>query len=735
MNSSSALAAQYSSLGFRPVPIPLGSKGPVLKNWPAYDFNPLDFEDGCNVGIILGNGIICIDLDCELAVEMAKQYLPPTDCIIGRGKRPRCHWFYRCDLPNKSHKLHLDTGVITVVDVLCKNKQVVVGPSIHPSGDKYDAFEGEPSKVDPEILREKVAGLFAAVREAILDTGAQEIQRATSSRVVQEIHRDNSDAPGTAYSREHPGDLLTKHGWSFLSRNSSGKEHWSRPGKSPAGISADLSVIDGVWKFYLYTSSAPYLEQGKAYSPHALLAVLEFNGDFGAAASHLRQLGYGANEIIDDPCPGLNQTRFEIAEDIGAPDPVSEFPRECLTYPGFIQMVVEHNLKTTGQKQPELAIGSALALLSTIVGNRVKSFCNYTTLPNLFVLALGKTGSGKDHGRRINKRILEESGFSDLLGSSQIGSDAGLLTALEANPVKLYQLDEVGDFLQMTKAAGAASYLTKIAPLLKELKTSAGGYFRGPALAAGSKELRHPYLTILATTTPSGFWESITKSQARDGLLSRFLIFESPGYTKATVAIREDTPPEIIRLVKWWRNEFSPQGNLDPSYIWAEVEPAAMERFIIHEEQIRERQIEDDKVDSMRAELWSRTSENTNQLALLAACSRVTGQPGEIPKITLDDMNWAIRLSNYQTRKMVGRGHEQISENDWERDLKKVKANLHDGISKSKLAYKCQTIQPKRLKEAIDHLLLTGEISAVETTKPKIGRPKTVYRIKNSKPQ
>jgi hypothetical protein len=732
MGNSSRFAAHYSSLGLRPVPIPLGSKGPVLKHWPFYEFNSLDFEDDCNVGIILGNGIVCIDLDCEMAVELANQYLPPTDCIIGRENRPRCHWFYRCDLPNKSHKLHLETGVITVVDVLCTNKQVVVGPSVHPSGDKYDAFEGEPSKVDPETLREKVAELFAAVRSTILDTGSKEIQRIQAPKIQagSPIIRDNGDAPGTAYSREHPGELLAKHGWSFLSRNSSGKEHWSRPGKSPAGISADLSVIDGVWKFYLYTSSAPYLEQGKAYSPHALLAVLEFNGDFSAAASHLRQLGYGANEIIEDPCPGLNESRFEPVDIPAETIPLSDFPQECLTYPGFIGMVVDHNLKTTGQKQPELAIGSALALLSTVVGNRVKSFCNYTTLPNLFILALGKTGSGKDHGRRINKRILEESGFPDLVGSSQIGSDAGLLAALETNPVGLYQLDEVGDFLQMTKSAGTASYLAKIAPLLKELKTSAGGSFRGPALASGTKELRHPYLVVLATTTPSGFWETVTKAQARDGLLSRFLVFESPGYVNSSVAIREDIPQEIIRLVKWWRNESSPQGNLDPNYIWAEVEPAAMDRFVIHEQQIRERQIEDDKTDSLKAELWSRTPENTNQLALLAACSRVIGKPGEIPTVTIDDMNWAIRLSNYQTRRMVTRGQKQISENDWERDLKKVKAILYDGITKSKLAYKCQTIPHNRFREAIDRLILTGEITAVEIIKQKIGRPITIYRTK-----
>lgn len=744
-NKAFAAALRLHQNGYRPIPIPHKSKGPVLEKWQEYKFTETSiqhFHPGANVGILCGQGLICVDLDNEISLEVGPEILPETPCVVGREGRPKGHWFYRVNgaMKSKAPKFYASkTGntwtCITAFELLSDGRQVVVGPSVHPSGGLYDTIDTVPNLITVEDLESALDKLFEEIKSRMVQRGFQvrdkkpavqpDMATGFSSWVVSE----SGDRPGDHFSREHPGGLLVAHGWRHVSSDSR-QEYWLRPGPCDQKHSASLMLgPTGKWNFHVYTCNAPCLEQDEDYSPYSLLAHFEYGGDFSAASSALRKMGYGGGmETIADPCPGLNSAISHPIEFI--PEATHEpFPKECLTYPGFLDFVIGHNLRTTAQKQPELALASALALLSVVVGNRVRSFVNYPTYPNLYVLALGKTGSGKDHGRKINKRILIESGAEELLGSSQIGSDAGLLADLEIGPVRLYQLDEVGDFLQVAKSNSAASYLAKIAPTIKELKTSAGSVYRGPALAAGTRDINHPHLVILATTTPTGFWEGITQAQARDGLLSRFLIFESPGYVKTSIAKQENIPEEILRLVRFWRNDFVPQGNLTPTYAQADVEPNALERFINHEQQIRDRQIEDDKIDPMRAELWSRAAENVNQLALLAACSRISGIMGEVPMINLDDMNWAIRLSNWHTRRMVGQGAEKISENDWDRDVKKVRSRLFDGITKSQISNACQFVDPDRLKKIITHLAECGTILGTETIKPPVGRPKLVYRI------
>ena len=61
-----------------------------------------------------------------------------------------------------------------------------------------------------------------------------------------------------------------------------------RPGKA-AGTSATLK--DRV--FYVFSSNAAPFEPGRAYSPFAVLALLEFGGDFAATARALHQHGFG----------------------------------------------------------------------------------------------------------------------------------------------------------------------------------------------------------------------------------------------------------------------------------------------------------------------------------------------------------------------------------------------------------------------------------------------------------
>jgi len=93
--------------------------------------------------------------------------------------------------------------------------------------------------------------------------------------------------PGDDFNdRGDPREVLLKHGWAMV--RSGENEHWRRPGKS-AGTSATLK--DRV--FYVFSTNAAPFEAHKGYSPFAVYALLEHDGDFAAAASALAAEGYG----------------------------------------------------------------------------------------------------------------------------------------------------------------------------------------------------------------------------------------------------------------------------------------------------------------------------------------------------------------------------------------------------------------------------------------------------------
>src|SRR5262249_22974295 len=102
-NSSAEWAAQYAARGWKPIPIPRGTKGPRDEDWPKLNYDPARDFNGMNIGVQLGpvsGGLTDIDLDCVEAVALAPYFLPQTNAIFGRKSKPRSHWFYITDDPD-----------------------------------------------------------------------------------------------------------------------------------------------------------------------------------------------------------------------------------------------------------------------------------------------------------------------------------------------------------------------------------------------------------------------------------------------------------------------------------------------------------------------------------------------------------------------------------------------------------------------------------------------------------
>jgi len=167
-------AREYLRRGYAPLPIEPGTKRPpaTLRNWPFFSLTPESadawFGEGASIGLILGTpsgGLVDVDLDCPEAIELASQYLPPTKAVTGRGNSPRSHWWYRAPGARTAKHQTPAPDREVIVELRSTGLQTLVGPSVHPDGDRYDFLGAEPAVVDPVHLTECVARLADAVLE------------------------------------------------------------------------------------------------------------------------------------------------------------------------------------------------------------------------------------------------------------------------------------------------------------------------------------------------------------------------------------------------------------------------------------------------------------------------------------------------------------------------------------------------------------------------------------------
>jgi len=155
------------------VPLREGAKRPKLRGWNHLRIGAEDAEDffeaGMNRGRLLGvepatgeHTLVVVDLDVPEALAMAPHLLPATGEVGGRSGAPRAHWYYACTHPPPTRRYNGADGE-RLVELLSRGSQVVVPPSIHPSGDAYQWFEDGPAAaVNPAELQARCAELAVA---------------------------------------------------------------------------------------------------------------------------------------------------------------------------------------------------------------------------------------------------------------------------------------------------------------------------------------------------------------------------------------------------------------------------------------------------------------------------------------------------------------------------------------------------------------------------------------------
>ncbi len=709
-------ARWYLARGYAPIPVPAGTKVPVHKGWTdlrlAESDLPQHFNGTGNIGVLLGEPsgwLVDVDLDCEEAVALAPAFLPPTGAKSGRPGKPSSHWWYICE-GAKTRKHQDPASKKMIVELRSTGAQTVVGPSMHPCGEPYDPLEGEPAVVDVETLGAAVAALARAVTE----------QRHGSKEAIVSQPRPLGN------DRFLATDAVLRRAEAYLDR-----------------IPPAISGSGGHSQTY---AAATAMVHGFGLDPETALGLLlerynprcqppwsekELRHKVSDAASkpHERPHGWLRDAEKPEDMRGVDLSAFdperrratgERPRSERPPDP-GPFPDHLLRVPGFIEQVVAHNLATATRPQPVLALAAGICLQAVLAARKVRDERGNRT--NVYCVGVAPSGAGKDNARKVNKNILFAADMVEHEGNEDLASDAGLVTAVEAEPAILFQIDEFGRFLRTIGDPKKAPHLFNVLTALMKLYSSADTVFRGKAYAdkKRNKVVDQPCVSVYGTTVPEHFFESLTADSLSDGFIARLLVFESAETPARQRAKATGVPEPLKQAAEWW-GSFKPGGNLAPEHPQPIVVEATPEAGAVFDALAAMVDAELAKPDEAGRSLWARAEEKACRLALVYACSACA----EKPVIDEAAASWACELSEYLTRRMLYIAHEWVADGVFDARQKRVVRVVRKAggkISRSELCRKTQWLTQRERQEVIDNLLETQQLRQEEestATRPRV---------------
>ena len=378
-------------------------------------------------------------------------------------------------------------------------------------------------------------------------------------------------------------------------------------------------------------------------------------------------------------------------------------PDELCTPPGFLGDLANHMDQTSEYSYPEFFLAASLCLLSVITGRKVADYRG--TRSNLFCVSVGPSGCGKDHARKINRNILKN---THLEGPEKFTSGAAIVTALETSESILCQVDEIGLYLKAACSEKAPAHLQQVISTLMTAFTSADSIWRptGYADAKNTKSIDQPHLVVHGTATPQSFFDALTGSQVTSGFLGRLLIFLSPGGMYADQQDYESRPipDSITKLIDSWLKRPCGESGFSPVPEILKIDDDARSRLKAHFRGIAEQRKDEHEVD---AAIWSRASEKSSKLALLAACSRSSDV------IEIQDADWAIAVTNFLTRRMIPLVKGNVASSDFERKVQRILRIVQDEgrvITQRELSRRTQWLPAKERNDIVAQLKDAGSL-------------------------
>jgi hypothetical protein len=628
------------------------------------------------------------------------------------------HLIYRCPTIDTNRKLAQRPDKKAVIETRGEGGYIIVAPShgsVHPLRGSYVLQSGGVATI-ATISPEERRALFDVAR--IFDECPRVSEVRPPQAAISAAGRPGDDFNARATWEQ----ILEPHGWvKVFSRL--GASSWRRPGKDH-GVSATTNYADSGF-LYVFSTSTPF-EPERGYSKFSARALLEYAGDFSAAAHALSLEGYGI-EIPDVDLSGILSPRSSaIAPELS----------RLLRVPGLVGDIAEWIVASSNKPQPVLAVAAATATVSALIGRKARTESNLRS--NLYVLGVGETGCGKERARQAINSLFVALGVDRVLGDS-FASDSAVETAIGQSPVRLYLIDEMGYFLGTMRDELAPAHVRSIVPVLLRMYSSSEGVYRKRTYAQSEAKkddvayVDQPCLSIYGTTVPSNFYANVTKSHISNGLLSRLLVFESdnpdPEMQWPPLGALA-APAPIVAGCKLWVDRSicsDPEaGNLEaravPSPLIVKASADACDVRDDLEQTMRRRRREE-RGAGRDPGPFTRVATSAMKLALI----RAAGINPEHPEITESDAEWGCGLAWCLTERFMAKVGDAAPENKVEAASQRVLGAIKQAGSlvRQQLIRRARFLSSRQLDDVLRTLAEAGDI-LIETEITK-GRPRTTY--------
>ena len=429
---------------------------------------------------------------------------------------------------------------------------------------------------------------------------------------------------------------------------------------------------------------------------------------------------------ILDRCSGELPTIYDSGKQI---DPAIYRDR------GFIEAITDVTVSRMEEKHYEYGLAAALHLTSLALARQYKANTPFRTYSNLMSMVVGYTGTGKETPRQVIKEFLDEAEWSTASSMDTVDSGQAIAERIVETPIISATMDEFGDTLRMMAAGpGNGGYLQKIGQVMKMLYTgSADASLQVRNVVGSTKKnsmVTRPSLHVVATMTPDSLQQGITEDQVEGGLVGRFLTFCCDDQPDLGDVVNKSFPswavPGFQRLrfgVETINPDYIPLDLLEDLRVANPEEPHeipidddALSRLKLHFSDIksRNRAVRTDPDANLSVVVWGRAAEKTSKFAMLFAASRTIKRMDEL-RITLEDANRAVKLSNHLARRMI-MAIEDRKANQYGQLIDDIHRWIHSkGRVKLRAFYsKFLGVEPRQRDSALADLSKAGRIFAVE---------------------
>lgn len=428
----------------------------------------------------------------------------------------------------------------------------------------------------------------------------------------------------------------------------------------------------------------------------------------------------------------LAKMQTKAARSAPAPEP------GLMDVDGALKLFVDYCEATAFSSQPFLALGAGICAIGALAGRRYRTRTDLRT--NVYAIGIADSGGGKDHARGVIKRVFFGANLGDYLGGNKIASGSGLLSALGRHPSMLFQIDEMGLWLQNVLGRNASSHQREIWANLTELFTSANLPFGGTEYA-NQKEaprvvIHQPNACLYGTSVPNEFWAALQSGALQNGSIARFLVFLSPcNYPDTPLPDARPVPAaltEAFQAIAAGVPGHDYGGNLaSPMQAGTHIEPypvpetagaAKALRDLKAKELAWKRRAEGTYATAMIARLF----EQAYKLALIRAISRAPGAP----VIEQADVQWGEALARHCIDTLLREAERFVSDNDYEAKVNKALDIIrrHGPISQRDMFRKGFKLPERERAEILRTLVDTGQAQAIaQEAETQGGRPTIRY--------